>query len=244
MPRIHVADMNEGPPSCLLAGSARVRWLHHTNRGEPTAHRESGPLMGQYTLDSRHAGVVALDQHARSVALCGIRLDTAEVRSTRLVGCPSASDISGWALAWVGAPVRFVYESGPCGFQLARDLRGAGLDCDVIAVSSIPRSASDRAFKDDRRDARALLEAVVAPSSRCRAVYVPSEEAEAARDMVRAHQDASAATRRLKKQLSAMLLRHGHVWDERTASGPSGRPGRETTSPGSGPSSSPMYSLT
>ena len=45
----------------------------------------------------------------------------------------------------------------------------AGRACDMIAVSSIPKSADDRAPKDDRRDARSLLEAVTSPTSRCRA---------------------------------------------------------------------------
>lgn len=175
--------------------------------------------MGQYTLSSKWSAVVAIDQHARSLALAGIDLRTGEVRQGRLTGCPGAADVSGWALGWAEGPVRFAYESGPCGFQLARDLRAAGHDCDVIAVSSIPRSAADRRFKDDRRDARSLLEALVSPSGRCRAVHVPSPDAEAARDLVRAYHDAVASATRLKLQTSAMLLRHGRVWDERTPSG-------------------------
>ena len=174
--------------------------------------------MGEYILRSDFATIVAMDQHARSVALCALDLSTGERRTGRLCGCPSAADIARWA-SWATAPVRFAYESGPCGFQLARDMAALGYRCDVIAVSSIPRSAKDRAFKDDRRDASALLEALLSPNTRCRRVFLPSEECEAARDLVRAHFDALDAERRAKQRLQAMLLRHGHVWDERTASG-------------------------
>lgn len=174
--------------------------------------------MGEYILRSDFATIVAMDQHARSVALCALDLATGEKRTGRLCGCPSAEDIAGWA-SWATAPVRFAYESGPCGFQLARDMAALGYRCDVIAVSSIPRSAKDRAFKDDKRDASVLLEALLTPNTRCRRVFVPSEECEAARDLVRAHFDALDAERRAKQQLQAMLLRHGYVWDERTASG-------------------------
>ena len=91
----------------------------------------------------------------------------------RLSDCPSAELIIGWA-KWATEPLRFVYESGPCGFQLAREIRAMGIDCDIIAVTSIPKSTEDKRLKDDGRDAQSLLEAVTAPSSKCKAVYIPS----------------------------------------------------------------------
>ena len=90
---------------------------------------------------------------------------------------------------------------------------------DVIAVTSIPKSTKARTFKDDRKDAESLLEAVTSPKSKCRSVYIPSEGAEAARELVRAYLDAMTAARRAKQQLSSMLLRHGYVWNERTRTG-------------------------
>ena len=175
--------------------------------------------MKQYTISSEHASVIAIDQHARSVAMSGIDFSSGEEKYGRLTDCPSADEIAAWAESWAAKPIRFVYESGPCGFQLARDMRSLGHDCDVIAVTSIPRSSQDRAFKDDRRDAEGLLHAVISPKSKCRAVWVPSEECEAARDLVRAYYDMVLATKRLKMQFSGMLLRHGVVWNERTPAG-------------------------
>lgn len=175
--------------------------------------------MPEYTIRSKHASVVAIDQHARSVTVSAICLSTGEMRGKKLTGCPGAADIVSWAEEWLAPPIWFIYESGPCGFQLARDIRLLGHDCDMIAVSSIPRSAEDRRIKDDRRDARRLLDAAVSPSRKIRPVWVPSEECEAARDLVRAYSDMVVATKRLKFQFSGMLLRHGVVWDERTPAG-------------------------
>lgn len=175
--------------------------------------------MQGYALRTEHATVAAIDQHARPAALAAVGLATGETRGARLADCPTAARIAGWAESWATGPVRFVCESGPCGFQLCRDLRALGHACGMIAVSSIPRSADDRALKDDRRDARGLLEAATSPTSRCRAVYVPSEEAEGARDAVRAYFDQVRATKTLKMQTSGMLLRHGRVWNERTPAG-------------------------
>jgi len=174
--------------------------------------------MQEYTLRSEHATTIALDQHARSVTLAALDLATGEARSGKLSDCPSAETIVDWA-RWATEPMRFVYESGPCGFQLAREIRAMGIDCDIMAVTSIPRSTEDKRLKDDRRDAQSLLEAVTAPSSKCKTVYIPSEESEAARDLCRAYYDMALASKRLKMQFSAMLLRHGHVWNERTPKG-------------------------
>lgn len=174
--------------------------------------------MPEYTLRSEYASVIAIDQHARSVTMCALDLAAGETRTGRLASCPSAEQILGWA-SWTSEPKWFVYESGPCGFQLARELRALGQRCDVIAVTSIPRSTSDRQCKDDRRDAESLLSAVTAQNSKCRTVWIPSEEAEAARDLVRTYYDLVLALKRLKMQFSAMLLRHGYVWDDRTPTG-------------------------
>src|SRR2546428_713440 len=51
-----------------------------------------------------------------------------------------------------GAELVFVYEAGPCGYWLDRDLTGKGLTCFVVAPSLIPRKAGDR-VETDRRDA-------------------------------------------------------------------------------------------
>ena len=174
--------------------------------------------MQEHALRSEHATTIALDRHARSVTLAALDLATGETRGGRLADCPSAEMIVDWA-KWATEPLRFACESGPCGFQLAREIRAMGIDCDIIAVTSIPRSTEDKRPEDDRRDAQSLLEAVTAPSSKCKAVHIPSEESEAARDLCRAYDDMVLATKRLKMQFSAMLPRHGFVWNERTPKG-------------------------
>ena len=56
-----------------------------------------------------------------------------------------------------GGPVHGVYEAGPCGDALQRQLRGLGVECDVIAPSMIPIRPGEK-IKTDRRDARKLAE--------------------------------------------------------------------------------------
>jgi len=175
--------------------------------------------MQEYTIRSAYASTIAIDQHARSVVFAAADLSTGETRTGRLTNCPSACEIVRWASEWATQPMRFVYESGPCGFHLAREIRALGHDCDVIAVTSIPRTVDEKRLKDDRRDAERLLDAVLSPASKCRTVYVPSVESEAVRDLVRTYYDYVGAMKRWKVQTSGFLLRHGYVWNERTKSG-------------------------
>jgi transposase len=112
-----------------------------------------------------------------------------------------------------GSELSFVYEAGPCGYQLYRHLTGNGLDCTVVAPSLIPRKSGDR-IKTDRRDAIAL--ARLHRAGELTAVHVPLPEDEAIRDLSRAREDARFALRKAKQQLSAFLLRSGHIYSGRS----------------------------
>jgi transposase len=105
-----------------------------------------------------------------------------------------------------GATLRVVYEAGPCGYEIYRHLRKRGIDCTVVAPSMIPKRAGDR-VKTDRRDALDL--ARLHRAGELTPVYVPREEDEAMRDLVRGREDAKDAEKKAKQRLGAFLLRHG-----------------------------------
>ena len=83
-----------------------------------------------------------------------MRLDTVtgEVRQRRLT--PIGGGILGWVRELPG-PVAVVYEAGPTGFGLARQLTAAGVRCVVAAPSKLQRPTGDR-VKTDARDAAHL----------------------------------------------------------------------------------------
>jgi transposase len=99
----------------------------------------------------------------------------------------------------------FVYEAGPCGYWLYRDLTNKGHSCWVVAPSLIPKKAGDR-VKTDRRDAIQL--ARLMRSGDLTPVYVPKVEDEAMRDRTRAREDALRDLKAAKFRLKAFLLRH------------------------------------
>jgi transposase len=105
-----------------------------------------------------------------------------------------------------GATLRFVYEAGPCGYEIYRFLKKEGFDCIVAAPSLIPRKSGVQ-IKTDRRDALNL--ARLHRSGDLTAVYVPTTEDEAMRDLTRAREDVVKAYRIARQVLLALLLRHG-----------------------------------
>ena len=105
-----------------------------------------------------------------------------------------------------GNRLRFVYEAGPCGYQIYRHLTAQGFDCDVVAPSRIPR-ASGSQIKNDRRDA--LMLARLHRSGDLTPVYVPTAGDEAIRDLTRAREDAKSDEKRSKQRLLSFLLRSG-----------------------------------
>lgn len=109
--------------------------------------------------------------------------------------------------------LHFVYEAGPCGYQIYRYLTEKGIDCMVTAPSMIPKKSSDR-IKTDRRDAKNL--ARLHRSGDLTAVYVPRQKDEAIRDLIRARSDARIVARKAKQRINAFLLRHGFVYSGKT----------------------------
>src|SRR4029079_10580461 len=85
--------------------------------------------------------------------------------------------------------IQCCYEAGPCGFDLHRALTAHGIRCDVIAPPLIPRGAGDR-VKTDRRDASQL--AVLYRAGALTAIHIPTDQEEAARDLLRRREDIAA----------------------------------------------------
>ncbi|MFB5192718.1 IS110 family transposase [Alicyclobacillus fastidiosus] len=101
--------------------------------------------------------------------------------------------------------LEFCYEVGPTGYGLYRLLHVMELSCAVVAPSLIPTKQGDR-VKTDKRDALRL--AKLFRAGELTPVFVPNEENEALRDLVRAREDAIEDRLRARHQLSKFLLRH------------------------------------
>ncbi len=100
-----------------------------------------------------------------------------------------------------------IYEAGPCGFWLYRHLTKKGITCWVVAPSMTPKAPGDK-VKNDKRDSATL--ARLARTNDIRPIYVPDDQDEAMRDLVRCREDAMLDLRQARQRLKSFLLRHGH----------------------------------
>src|SRR5262245_28040 len=87
---------------------------------------------------------VGLDVHKQSIAVAVARPGRAAPRFIGTTG-PTLGEVQK-ALSHLGQPQQLlvVYEAGPCGYPLARELCGCGYRCEVIAPTMIPRKPGDR----------------------------------------------------------------------------------------------------
>jgi transposase len=146
---------------------------------------------------------VGLDVHARSIRLAAVRAD--ELVEERTLPYDE-EQLERLLSRWPGA--RCCYEAGPTGFGLYRHLVGRGIDCAVVAPGLVPVRPGDR-VKTDPRDARKL--ARLHAGGLLEPIHVPSPELEAARDLVRAREDARLDRMRDRQRLSKFCLRHGRL---------------------------------
>lgn len=157
---------------------------------------------------------VGLDVHARSIKAVALDAMTGEVRSATF-GYDAAA-VAEWVKS-LDPAAKCVYESGVTGFDLQKKLTALGVDCAIGAVSRMIKPSADRRRKNDRNDAEFL--ARMLSVGNVVEVWVPDDECEAARDLVRALDDARDDLKRCKQRLSKFLLRHGLVFGETTPSG-------------------------
>ena len=135
-----------------------------------------------------------------------------KVITRRMVGRPMAVlDV----VRELPRPLLAVYEAGPTGYGLVRRARAEGIEMVDCSPGNIERRPGDR-IKTDKRDAIRLARLFAAGDLRL--VWIPSEEQEQLRDLVRCREDLRSDLMRARHRLATFLLRR-----ERYFPGPGGR---------------------
>lgn len=108
------------------------------------------------------------------------------------------------------------YEAGPTGFGLLRDLTEIGINCKVMAPTTIYEKKGGNRIKTDRGDARKLSKALYWEAFK--EVVPLSAEDEAIRDYIRMRDDRKDALKKAKQQLMSFLLRKSKHYPEKGTS--------------------------
>lgn len=153
---------------------------------------------------------VGMDVHKRDIAVAMLVPGNPGAIEWRVANEPSAVRRLAKRLQREGGDdVHCVYEAGPCGYALQRQLQEQRLSCDVVAPSMIPIRPGEK-IKTDRRDARKLAE--LARAHLLTVVRPPTEDEESVRDLCRGRDDARLDLMRARHRLGKFLLRRGRVF--------------------------------
>ena len=103
------------------------------------------------------------------------------------------------------------YEAGPTGYGLCKGLQKKGINCVIMAPTTIKKSPGDRT-KTDRKDAKMLAMALATDAFK--KVHLIDEEDECTREFTRARSALKGHLKKAKQQLLSFLLRVGRTYPD------------------------------
>lgn len=99
------------------------------------------------------------------------------------------------------------YEAGCLGYSLYNQLTNAGVKCVILAPTTMLTPQGSR-IKTDARDAQMIAQCL--SYGGYHAVYIPTEEDDSVKEYLRMRDDHKLALKKIKQQINAFCLRHGH----------------------------------
>ena len=101
------------------------------------------------------------------------------------------------------------YEAGCLGYTLYHQLTDAGIKCVILAPTTMLTPQGLR-IKTDKRDANLIAQCLCYGGYH--PVYIPTGEDDAVKEYLRMRDDHKKALKKLKQQINAFTLRHGHQY--------------------------------
>lgn len=105
------------------------------------------------------------------------------------------------------ANYKVVYEAGFCGFQAYREFKQLGVDCLVVHPADVPTSDKERQQKCDKVDSRKLASSL--RSNSIESIYVPTEQEQAHRTLLRTRSTFVKDLARTKTRIKSLLMYYG-----------------------------------
>jgi len=156
-----------------------------------------------------------MDVHTTSYTLCCYRANDDDVFAVATME-PQLKNILKY-LSRVkenyGGEVTFQcgYEAGCIGYTLYHQLTDHGIDCVILAPSTMPQT-SKREIKTDKRDAKKVAKCLAYRTYK--GVYIPTEEDNAVKEYIRMRDDEKQTLKRIKQRIISLCIRHGRHFTE------------------------------
>lgn len=102
------------------------------------------------------------------------------------------------------------YEAGCLGYTLYNQLTDAGIKCVILAPTTMLTEQGQR-IKTDKRDAKLIADCLAYGGYH--PVYVPTDADVSVKEYIRMRDDHKVAWKKVKQQIGAFCLRHGHQYE-------------------------------
>lgn len=158
---------------------------------------------------------IGMDVHKKTYSLCAILKETGEILAETKISADTKLIMKFIenVKKMVDDPeveIKTGYEAGCLGYSLYWQLEEKGIDCDILAPSTMQRSVKNKVVKNDRRDAKNIAENL--RSGTYKAVHVPTAEDVEIKEYIRMIHDFKIESKKLKQHINAFILRFGHQY--------------------------------
>ena len=103
------------------------------------------------------------------------------------------------------------YEAGCLGYSLYRELKDKGIDCVILAPTTMKTEKGGRKIKNDYRDARMIAECLAYGGYS--AVHIPNELDNSVKEYIRMRDDIHENLKKIKQQIISLMTRNGKQFD-------------------------------
>ena len=158
---------------------------------------------------------IGMDVHKKTYSLCALYEKTGEILGETKI----SADVD-LVLKFIDSmkvkiddsdvQVKTGYEAGCLGFSLYWQLTDKGVDCDILAPSTMQRSVQNKVVKNDRRDARNIASNLA--NNTYKSVHIPTEHDLEIKEYIRMMNDFKIESKKVKQHINAFILRLGYQY--------------------------------
>ena len=162
---------------------------------------------------------VGMDVHKESYSLCTYLISSGEfIGETKMDAKPSLikqylNEMEKLLEDKGYEEIEFItcYEAGCLGFSLYKEMVKLGINCKIVAPTTLHKSADSNVKKNDRRDAKMLARNLAYGT--CSFVHIPDEIDQETREYIRMRMAHKREIKRIKNMINSFCLRNGHKYE-------------------------------